>query len=100
MALDIVIMAAGKGTRMKSRWPKVLHRLAGRTLLQHVLDTAASLGEARTIVITGHGEPMRGPEMRAALHALARDFDRVAVPKQGIYLKEPARAEDGSAYRR
>ncbi|WP_284615708.1 bifunctional UDP-N-acetylglucosamine diphosphorylase/glucosamine-1-phosphate N-acetyltransferase GlmU [Aquabacterium humicola] len=55
MALDIVIMAAGKGTRMKSRWPKVLHRLAGRTLLQHVLDTAAKLGEARTIVITGHG---------------------------------------------
>ena len=43
---------------------------------------------------------MRGPEMRTALHTLARDFDRIAVPKQGIYLKEPARAEDGSAYRR
>ena len=52
------------------------------------------------LVITGHGEAMRGPEMRAALHTLARDFDRVAVPKRGIYLKEPARAEDGSAYRR
>ena len=37
--------------------------------------------------------------MREALHTLARDFDRIAVPKQGIYLKEPARAEDGSAYR-
>ncbi|NRF66709.1 bifunctional UDP-N-acetylglucosamine diphosphorylase/glucosamine-1-phosphate N-acetyltransferase GlmU [Aquincola sp. S2] len=55
MALDIVIMAAGKGTRMKSRLPKVLHRLAGRTLLQHVLDTAAALGEARSLVVTGHG---------------------------------------------
>ena len=58
MALDIVIMAAGKGTRMKSRLPKVLHRLAGRSLLQHVLDTTATLGppEARrTWVITGHG---------------------------------------------
>ncbi len=55
MALDIVIMAAGKGTRMKSRLPKVLHRLAGRPLLQHVLSTAATLGEARTLVVTGHG---------------------------------------------
>ena len=43
MALDIVIMAAGKGTRMKSSRPKVLHQLAGRPLLQHVLQTAAAL---------------------------------------------------------
>ena len=55
MALYIVIMAAGKGTRMKSALPKVLHRLAGRALLQHVLDTAAALGPGRTIVVTGHG---------------------------------------------
>ena len=48
-------MAAGKGTRMKSQLPKVLHRLGGRSLLQHVLDAAAGLGAARTIVITGHG---------------------------------------------
>ena len=55
MALDIVIMAAGKGTRMKSALPKVLHRLAGRTLLQHVLQTAASLGADGIVVVTGHG---------------------------------------------
>ena len=55
MALDIVIMAAGKGTRMKSARPKVLHRLAGRTLLDHVLQTASGLGADRIIVITGHG---------------------------------------------
>ncbi len=55
MALDIVIMAAGKGTRMKSRLPKVLHRLAGRTLLEHVLDTTATLDAKRTLVVTGHG---------------------------------------------
>ncbi len=48
-------MAAGKGTRMKSKQPKVLHRLGGRSLLQHVLDAAAGLGAARTLVITGHG---------------------------------------------
>ena len=55
MALDVVIMAAGKGTRMKSRLPKVLHKLAGRSLLQHVLQTAAGLGANRIIAITGHG---------------------------------------------
>ena len=55
MALNVVIMAAGKGTRMKSALPKVLHRLAGRPLLQHVLDAAAGLGRSHTVVITGHG---------------------------------------------
>jgi bifunctional UDP-N-acetylglucosamine pyrophosphorylase/glucosamine-1-phosphate N-acetyltransferase len=54
MALNIVIMAAGKGTRMKSARPKVLHRLGGMSLLQHVLQTCAALGAARTVVITGH----------------------------------------------
>jgi bifunctional UDP-N-acetylglucosamine pyrophosphorylase/glucosamine-1-phosphate N-acetyltransferase len=54
MALDIVIMAAGKGTRMKSVLPKVLHRLAGRPLLLHVLDTCAALNAQRTIVVTGY----------------------------------------------
>ena len=55
MSLNVVIMAAGKGTRMKSALPKVLHRLAGATLLQHVLDASARLAAARTVVITGHG---------------------------------------------
>ncbi len=53
--LDILIMAAGKGTRMKSRVPKVLQRLAGRALLHHVLDQAAHLQARSAIVITGHG---------------------------------------------
>ena len=55
MALDIVIMAAGKGTRMKSERPKVLHRLAGRPLLQHVLASCAALKAERTHVVTGFG---------------------------------------------
>ena len=49
------------------------------------------------VVITGHGRAMEGDEMRAALHALARDFETVAVPKDGKYVKEPARGD--SAYR-
>ena len=55
MALNVVIMAAGKGTRMRSATPKVLHRLAGRPLLQHVLDRVAPLSPTRCVVITGHG---------------------------------------------
>jgi bifunctional UDP-N-acetylglucosamine pyrophosphorylase / glucosamine-1-phosphate N-acetyltransferase len=59
MSLNVVIMAAGKGTRMKSARPKVLHTLAGRPLLQHVLNTASAMSadsaDIRTIVITGHG---------------------------------------------
>ena len=53
--IDIVIMAAGKGTRMKSRTPKVLQRLAGRPLLHHVLGLASALGARSAIVVTGHG---------------------------------------------
>ncbi len=62
--LDVVIMAAGKGTRMKSSMPKVLHRLAGKALVQHVIDTARSLQARHTLVITGHG----AEQVEAALH--------------------------------
>ena len=55
MAINVVIMAAGKGTRMKSALPKVLHQLGGTTLLQHVLAAAAGVGAGRTVVVTGHG---------------------------------------------
>ena len=53
--IDVVIMAAGKGTRMKSRLPKVLHRLAGRPLLGHVLHAATQLGARGATLVVGHG---------------------------------------------
>jgi bifunctional UDP-N-acetylglucosamine pyrophosphorylase/glucosamine-1-phosphate N-acetyltransferase len=55
MVLNVVVMAAGQGTRMRSARPKVLHTLGGRHLLQHVLGAAVGLGATRTIVVTGHG---------------------------------------------
>jgi bifunctional UDP-N-acetylglucosamine pyrophosphorylase/glucosamine-1-phosphate N-acetyltransferase len=55
MALEILILAAGLGKRMRSELPKVLHPLAGRPLLAHVLDTARSLAPRKIIVVNGHG---------------------------------------------
>jgi bifunctional UDP-N-acetylglucosamine pyrophosphorylase/glucosamine-1-phosphate N-acetyltransferase len=63
MKLDIVILAAGQGTRMRSALPKVLHPLGGRPLLQHVIDTAASLQPDAIHVVFGHA----GEQVRAAL---------------------------------
>lgn len=50
------------------------------------------------LVVTGHGPAMRGPEMRAALHLLAEDFDRIAVPEHGRYVDEAALEEDAEEY--
>jgi bifunctional UDP-N-acetylglucosamine pyrophosphorylase/glucosamine-1-phosphate N-acetyltransferase len=53
--LNVVILAAGKGKRMHSDLPKVLHPLAGKALLAHVIDTSRQLGAARICVVYGHG---------------------------------------------
>ena len=53
--VNFVILAAGKGTRMRSSLPKVLHKLSGRSMLGHVVATVESLGKAKKIIVTGHG---------------------------------------------
>lgn len=63
MALEVVILAAGKGTRMRSKKPKVLHEVAGKPLLKHVVDTAKSLSAERIHVIYGH----EGEQVKSAL---------------------------------
>src|SRR5690349_7381165 len=55
MALSVVILAAGQGKRMFSDRPKVLHQLAGRSLLAHVIETAQALRPDRVCVVYGHG---------------------------------------------
>ena len=55
MKLGVVILAAGQGSRMRSNLPKVLHKLAGKPLLAHVIDTADAIHSEHTTVVYGHG---------------------------------------------
>ncbi len=63
--MNVVILAAGQGKRMRSDLPKVLHPIAGKPMLAHVLATARQLGAAKVCVVHGHG----GEQVRAALDA-------------------------------
>ncbi|MGM0616273.1 MAG: bifunctional UDP-N-acetylglucosamine diphosphorylase/glucosamine-1-phosphate N-acetyltransferase GlmU [Pseudomonadota bacterium] len=76
-ALDVVILAAGKGTRMRSQTPKVLHTLAGKPMVSHVLETAQALNPSRTHVVIGHG----ADQLRAALEGTDVHFALQAEQK-------------------
>ncbi|MCD6734527.1 MAG: bifunctional UDP-N-acetylglucosamine diphosphorylase/glucosamine-1-phosphate N-acetyltransferase GlmU [Burkholderiaceae bacterium] len=70
--MNVVILAAGMGKRMRSDLPKVLHTLAGKPLLAHVVDAARSLGPGRIVVVYGHGgeavpRAIEGEDLRWAL---------------------------------
>jgi len=54
-ALNVVVLAAGQGKRMYSNLPKVLHKLAGKPLLQHVMDSANALNPSKLCIVYGHG---------------------------------------------
>jgi bifunctional UDP-N-acetylglucosamine pyrophosphorylase/glucosamine-1-phosphate N-acetyltransferase len=94
MALSVVIMAAGKGTRMRSARPKVLHALGGKPLLGHVVGTAESLEPQRCIVVTGHG----ADAVEAAFASDQRVFVR-QMPQLGtghaVQQAVPALPDDG-----
>ncbi|HYP85291.1 bifunctional UDP-N-acetylglucosamine diphosphorylase/glucosamine-1-phosphate N-acetyltransferase GlmU [Variovorax sp.] len=80
--VDVVVMAAGKGTRMKSSLPKVLHRLAGRPLVTHVIDTALGLQPRRVVVVTGHG----AHEVEETLNNAAPEGAPLAFVRQALQL--------------
>ncbi|MEO5688897.1 MAG: bifunctional UDP-N-acetylglucosamine diphosphorylase/glucosamine-1-phosphate N-acetyltransferase GlmU [Burkholderiaceae bacterium] len=94
MALSVVIMAAGKGTRMRSARPKVLHALGGKPLLGHVVATAEALAPQRCIVVTGHG----AEAVEAAFAGEQRAFVR-QMPQLGtghaVQQAVPALPDDG-----
>ena len=91
-------MAAGKGTRMKSRLPKVLQRLAGKPLLGHVLATAAQLQARSAVVITGHGAEEVEAAVANQASGLAVKFVR-QEPQLGtghaVQQAVPVLADDG-----
>lgn len=63
MPFSVVVLAAGKGTRMKSTLPKVLHEIAGKPIVQHIIDTVNGLGASNIHLVYGHG----GDQLQAAL---------------------------------
>ena len=71
MSIALVILASGKGTRMRSDLPKVLHKVAGAPLLAHAMASGASLSPERTVIVTGHG----AEQVKAA----AREIDETAT---------------------
>ena len=75
MDTHVVILAAGKGTRMKSALPKVLHRVAGQPLIEHVLATAAALTPRSTTIVVGH-------QAETLTRALARHTDLTFVVQE------------------
>lgn len=63
MPFSVVVLAAGKGTRMKSALPKVLHQIAGKPIVQHIIDTVNGLGANNVHLVYGHG----GAQLKDAL---------------------------------
>lgn len=97
MSAAIVVLAAGQGKRMHSDLPKVMHRVAGKAMVEHVLDTAAEISSARPVLVYGHG----GDTLRQGLrhrdltwveqaeqlgtgHAVAQTL--AALPETGLVL--------------
>ena len=66
-SLAVVVLAAGAGTRMRSRTPKVLHTLGGRSMLGHVLVAAQEVSPDHVVVVVGHGREQVGSHVRALL---------------------------------
>ncbi|KVL63598.1 bifunctional N-acetylglucosamine-1-phosphate uridyltransferase/glucosamine-1-phosphate acetyltransferase [Burkholderia cepacia] len=91
--MNIVILAAGTGKRMRSALPKVLHPLAGRPLLSHVIDTARALQPSRLVVVVGHGAEqvqaaVAAPDVQFAVQA--EQLGTGHAVRQALPLLDPA----------
>ncbi len=79
--ITAIVLAAGEGTRMRSATPKVLHRIAGRTLVEHAVRAAAGLGPQHLVTVVGHGREAVTDHLKTVGEALGREIV-VAVQEQ------------------
>ena len=93
MTLATVILAAGKGTRMKSALPKVLHPIAGKPMVSHVVDAARALAPQSITVVYGHG----GEHVREALSRQALNWALQASMPVHILLTKADKLSRGAA---
>ncbi|MQY25093.1 bifunctional UDP-N-acetylglucosamine diphosphorylase/glucosamine-1-phosphate N-acetyltransferase GlmU [Nocardia aurantia] len=78
----VVVLAAGAGTRMRSKTPKVLHSLAGRSMLAHALHAASEIDPAHLITVVGHDREQVGAAVRAVATELGRDITQAVQEQQ------------------
>lgn len=79
MSLKVVILAAGKGTRMRSKLPKVLQPLAKKSLLQHVIDTASDLQAADIIAVIGHGSNLVREQVSGSMLSFVEQSEQLGT---------------------
>ena len=92
--LSVVVLAAGMGTRMKSALPKVMHKIAGKPMVNHVIDTAANLNATKTMVVVG-------PDMPKLIEAVSphptfEQTDRLGTAHAVLAAKEALRGLMGN----
>ena len=72
----VIVLAAGEGTRMRSARPKVLHRIAGRSMLAHVLAAIGEFGASSTAIVVGPGQEAVAAEAKTATEQIRQSLAR------------------------
>ena len=91
--VNFVILAAGKGTRMRSALPKVLHKLSGRSMLGHVVAAVESLGKAKKIIVTGHGAEQVEQQFKSPTTIFAQQKEQLGTG-HAVHMAVPELCSD------
>ncbi len=93
---NIIILAAGKGSRMRSAQPKVLHKLAGRSMLAHVVAATETIADAKRIIVTGHGAEMVEHAFANAGHVFVQQKEQLGTA-HAIHMAVPHACQQATA---
>ena len=91
--VNFVILAAGKGSRMRSALPKVLHKLSGRSMLGHVVAAVESLGEAKKIIVTGHGAEQVEQQFKSPMTIFTQQKEQLGTG-HAVHMSVPELCSD------